>query len=87
MKRRDPRIDPQDGDVLVQTRRCIDSVRTFRRTVLHAFSASARLSEIVKTVPNCPYWVVYSVKDGACSAVLLDQWRKWARGAKVERKA
>lgn len=71
MKRRDPRIDPQVGDELVQTRHCIDRVRTFRRTVL-----------------NLPQeFVVYSVGTGRCNCVRLREWRKWARGAKVEGKA
>lgn len=73
---RDPKIDPHPGDVLEETRKCIDCTRIFRREVVSAV---------------CPYWlqgrevqwVSYRSRNGEQREILIGAWRKWARKAIV----
>lgn len=74
---RDPRIDPKVGDVLERSRNCIDCTRTYRRTVVQLPKAHQ-----AGTGVNVQ-WVVYKVKNGVHSAVLLQGWRIWARDARI----
>ncbi len=74
---RDPRIDPQVGDILERSRKCIDCTRTYRRTVVqlpkpHKSGTGVNVQ-----------WVVYKVKTGSHAAVPLQGWRTWAKDARL----